>query len=424
MYNVIDVERFKKDFYESIAPIFKEYIESTFLQKSIYKGHILNLRNGKCKSNGGLNSPFLRIIKNKMGSLSAKGGLYFEKRLKIVDSILIDNLNLDTFACIKQGDKVFRKKFVVPKGTDSLIVKYSKKLWRKEANFENFEYYLKNIFDYMLEHCGEEEVVVHDIDQILMTKTGKIFVLELKTKQRAQDFNAYMDVAKLIETWACLTYQLIKDNIDMVDFRNSDISNVKNLVCSCCNSIAQDLINNYGKNALEKYWDYDKNKNLDPFKIQRCSHKKVWIKCQENEEHGSYDITCANFTSNGNRCPICNEWHGERKIREYLTKNNIEFTAQKTFSNLLGTGEKRNKPLSYDFYIPVNNLLIEFQGEQHYMPVDFSGKGMKQAEKDFEKQQEHDRRKREYAQQNNIDLLEITYLEENKIEEILDKIFK
>ena len=167
-----------------------------------------------------------------------------------------------------------------------------------------------------------------------------------------------------------------------------------------------------------------KNGSLNPFEISRGSKKKVWIKCQENEEHGSYDITCANFTSNGNRCPICNEWHGERKIREYLTKNNIEFTAQKTFSNLLGTGEKRNKPLSYDFYIPVNNLLIEFQGEQHYMPVDFSGKGMKQAEKDFEKQQEHDRRKREYAQQNNIDLLEITYLEENKIEEILDKIFK
>ena len=49
---------------------------------------------------------------------------------------------------------------------------------------------------------------------------------------------------------------------------------------------------------------------------------------------------------------------------------------------------------------------------------------MKQAEKDFEIQQEYDRRKREYAQQNNIDLLEITYLEEDKIEEILDKIFK
>ena len=48
---------------------------------------------------------------------------------------------------------------------------------------------------------------------------------------------------------------------------------------------------------------------------------------------------------------------------------------------------------------------------------------MEKAEKKFENQQEHDRRKREYAQQNNIDLLEISYLEEDKIEEILNEIF-
>ena len=66
---------------------------------------------------------------------------------------------------------------------------------------------------------------------------------------------------------------------------------------------------------------------------------------------------------------------------------------------------------------------MEFQGKQHYEPVDFNNEGMEQAEKKFEKQQENDRRKRNYAQQNNIDLLEITYLEEDKIEEILDKIF-
>lgn len=191
--------------------------------------------------------------------------------------------------------------------------------------------------------------------------------------------------------------------------------------CSCCNSFGQYLIDNYGENALEKYWDCKKNGSLDPFEISKASHRKVWIKCQEDETHGSYFISCNNFTSQGRRCPKCKESHGERNIREYLTKNNIEFIPQKTFSNLLGTGEK---PLSYDFYIPSKNLLVEFQGEQHYRPVDFSGKDMKQAEKDFEIQQEHDKRKRDYAQQNNIDLLEITYLEENKIEEILDKIFK
>ena len=190
--------------------------------------------------------------------------------------------------------------------------------------------------------------------------------------------------------------------------------------CKGCNSYGQYLIDTYGENALEKYWDFEKNKNLNPFEVPRGSDKKVWIKCQENEEHESYLITCANFTSSGNRCPICKESHGERKIREYLTKNNIEFIPQKAFSNLLGTG---NKPLTFDFYIPFKNLLIEFQGEQHYRPVDFNGKEMKKAEKKFEKQQENDRRKRNYAQQNNIDLLEITYLEEDKIEEILDKIF-
>ena len=191
--------------------------------------------------------------------------------------------------------------------------------------------------------------------------------------------------------------------------------------CKYCNSIGQYLIDNYGENALEKYWDYKKNGSLDPFKIQKACSKKVWLKCQENETHGSYFVSCANFTSGGRRCPICRESHGERKIREYLMKNNIEFIPQKTFSNLLGTG---NKPLSYDFYIPSKNLLVEFQGEQHYRPVDFNNEGMEQAEKNFEIQQEHDRRKRDYAQQNNIDLLEITYLEEDEIEEILDKIFK
>ena len=189
--------------------------------------------------------------------------------------------------------------------------------------------------------------------------------------------------------------------------------------CSCCNSIGQYLIDNYGEDALEKLWDYEKNGNLDPFKIQRASRKKIWIKCQEDETHDSYFISCYSFT-NGRRCPICKESHGERKIREYLTKNNIEFIPQKKFPKLLGTG---NKPLSYDFYIPSKNLLIEFQGEQHYRPVDFNNEGMEQAEKNFEIQQEHDKRKREYAQQNNIDLLEFAYIDEDKIEEILDGIF-
>ena len=74
--------------------------------------------------------------------------------------------------------------------------------------------------------------------------------------------------------------------------------------------------------------------------------------------------------------------------------------------------------MSFDFYIPDWNILIEFQGIQHEKPVDFFG-----GEEQFLIQQEHDRRKRKYAEDNNIKLLEIWYYEIKSIPYILDEIF-
>ena len=64
--------------------------------------------------------------------------------------------------------------------------------------------------------------------------------------------------------------------------------------------------------------------------------------------------------------------------------------------------------------MPDYNLLIEFHGKQHEKPIEFFG-----GEKQFEIQQEHDRRKREYAKQNNINLLEIWYYDIDNVESIL-----
>ena len=80
-------------------------------------------------------------------------------------------------------------------------------------------------------------------------------------------------------------------------YRKSRSNNIKK-------SFAQWLIEEYGDNALELYWDYNKN-TLDPWKISyRTSRIKIWIKCQEKDYHGSYEINCANFSS-GHRCPYC-----------------------------------------------------------------------------------------------------------------------
>ena len=104
-----------------------------------------------------------------------------------------------------------------------------------------------------------------------------------------------------------------------------------------------------------------------------------------------------------------------------MNSKNIKYVREKTFPNLLGVG---NEPLRYDFYIPKYNLLIEYQGEQHYKPQDFKGEGIEKAKSKFKRQQKHDKYKREYAKENNIDLLEIPYWEFKNIEEILNKNIK
>lgn len=136
------------------------------------------------------------------------------------------------------------------------------------------------------------------------------------------------------------------------------------------------------------------------------AHIKLSIKCPNNHE---YKVRFNDFQS-GNRCPYCDVSKGEQRIINWLEENNIKYIYEKTFKKLLGVGGGN---LSYDFYLPKYNLLIEYQGEQHKYKVEGFG--------NFEIQQEHDKRKREYAETNNLKLLEIWYWDFDNIENILEK---
>jgi very-short-patch-repair endonuclease len=74
----------------------------------------------------------------------------------------------------------------------------------------------------------------------------------------------------------------------------------------------------------------------------------------------------------------------------------------------------------YDFYIPSNNLLIEYDGKQHYMIGSRFGSFIS-TKKDLDDIQYRDKLKTEYAVKNNIKLLRIKYTEFKNIEEILTK---
>lgn len=143
------------------------------------------------------------------------------------------------------------------------------------------------------------------------------------------------------------------------------------------------------------------------------SNKKVNVLCADC---GRDFWVTPNKLQQGQHCPFCKISHGESLIRSILTNLRIEFEMQKKFDDLKGLGGRK---LSYDFFISSYNLLIEFQGEQHEKPVVFKGLTDKKAKEKFIRQQEHDKRKRKYAESHDIRLLEIWYYDINLINEIL-----
>lgn len=143
------------------------------------------------------------------------------------------------------------------------------------------------------------------------------------------------------------------------------------------------------------------------------SSSKLKIQCDKGHIYFStWDVF-----QRGQRCTICSISKGERKIMDWLDINNIKYVYEKKFYGLIGVG---NGNLSYDFYLPKYNLLIEYQGNFHDGNLSENYKN----KFDLEKQQEHDKRKRDYAKNNNLSLLEIWYWDFDNIEKILDKELK
>lgn len=118
---------------------------------------------------------------------------------------------------------------------------------------------------------------------------------------------------------------------------------------------------------------------------------------------------------NGEGCPRCRGSKGERRIMEWLNKQNIKFEQQRKFDNL-----KDKRKLSYDFFLPEYNLLIEYQGAYHDGKV-HERNPRKQTLCDLEQQKYRDELKRQYAKEHNYQLLEIWYWDYENIESILEK---
>ncbi len=129
---------------------------------------------------------------------------------------------------------------------------------------------------------------------------------------------------------------------------------------------------------------------------------KVDIICPD---HGIFKQKLSNHITSKQGCPTCNESRGEKEIANLLKENNIKFKREYKFKDC-----KNKKQLPFDFYLEESNTCIEFDGIQHFEPIDFFG-GIKA----FKQVQINDNIKTQYCLNNNIKLIRFKYNEKINI---------
>lgn len=227
----------------------------------------------------------------------------------------------------------------------------------------------------------------------------------------------YINRAKVIHNdkydYSLVKYKNCRTNIDIICKKHGIFSQnprhhvEKKSNCPLCrneilsNKFSQNTEHFINKaNKIHKnYYDYSKVNYIN-------AKNKVIIVCPK---HGEFIQLPYNHL-NGSGCPSCKESLGEKKIVNFLIKNNINFKRQVSFSDLIGESGK----LFFDFYLPEYKLLIEYDGIQHYKPINYFG-GINQ----LNKQRNFDYKKIRYAIDNKYKLLKLSYITFDYLEEAL-----
>lgn len=132
------------------------------------------------------------------------------------------------------------------------------------------------------------------------------------------------------------------------------------------------------------------------------SKTPVEVICKKHDTSFSVNPTHHIVSKSG--CPICRESKGEILVVEILKKYKINFDRFHEFDDCTNKIKGRYcRKLSYDFYLPKNNVCIEYDGEQHYKSF-----GTDTGEK-LMRTQKNDKLKNQYCKKNGIKLIRIPY---------------
>lgn len=168
-----------------------------------------------------------------------------------------------------------------------------------------------------------------------------------------------------------------------------------------CDLCGKELNAQKRRKTMEEFLAQAKAVHGDKYNYDKVVYKNidspVEIICKK---HGSFMQTPYTHINQKAGCPICQESKGEKMTAEILDSLGIEYKKEHKFDDCRGTSCRK---LSFDFYLPKLNALIEYDGIQHFEPI--SGR-----EDQYEGIVQRDGIKNDFTKRSKIPLLRIPYV--------------
>ena len=171
------------------------------------------------------------------------------------------------------------------------------------------------------------------------------------------------------------------------------------------------------KSRMKTHDDFVKELNIinsDIMVVGTYSGSHNIIKCECKICGNIWKAYPSNLLNRSAACPNCNISNGEREMVQAIRELGFDIQQQKTIRV-----DGFNRPLRIDAYDQVNNLAFEYNGEQHYRPVDFAGKGELWANEEYKKTLLRDAAKFQYFKNCGILCVIVPYWERCNIKNYL-----
>ena len=302
-------------------------------------------------------------------------------------------------------------------------MRYNTEIFKEKALKKHDNKYDYSLVDYINSKTKVDIVCqIHGVFSILPNKhlfdrgcpkCGREISNQKKRKNLQQIVNEFNKIHNGIYDYSQMKYINRQTKINIICekhglFKQTSDNHLKGKGCPICGHKRGGLNNRL---KLIEFINRVKKIHEDRYTYNEVIYDNINIKIKINcLKHGYFYQTPHNHL-NSRGCPICNNSKGEKLIRIWLINNQIIFEQQKKFKHC-----KNKKELPFDFYLPNKNTLIKYDGIQHFKPIKIFG-----GENEFIKIKKYDEIKNKFVEENNINLIRISYWEnvENKLSMLL-----